>query len=143
MPIIPEFAVVEYLAALPAIQDVVSNRVYEDRLPSTKDFVVNKVPVRRIPQTILIRANGGSSNLCSPILFPDLLFHCYGENLGNAYAVYNAVYAALHGKVNLDIEPAGNQIKLAECTVLGQPFLDQATQWERVLATFSFEMTNV
>lgn len=147
MAITPHTAVRKYLQGLVAITALVGVRVYEGGLPDTRDFIIGGVkgnaPVKTPPKTILIMSSGGPSNLESPIIFPDLNFYCYGENLGRAWDVNNGVRDALHAKTNLDILPAPNRIIVANNTVFGQEFTEQATKWSRVLSTYSFEMTNV
>ena len=139
MPVIPEVAIRQHLQGLTAIEALVEERVYEVQLPTN----VFKT-VKTIPKTILIMSlPGGTATLLSPRIQPNLLIRCYGEDFEQAYDVYLAVYAELHGLTNQAILPEGNIIISGEVATLGQTTMDPMTGWKFVHSTWAFDMTNL
>ena len=90
----------------------------------------------------MIRHSGGTALQASPLIEPDLLIYCYGEDPFEANKVYQAVFFALNGLTNRDIYPSPNTLLNSFFSVLGQPLLDPDMRWDYVLSTLSCMMTN-
>lgn len=138
-PLVPEIAIRRMLQEVTTVTDLTTVAgIYEIRLP-----INTFKTVRTISKTVLIRHSGGTALQASPLIEPDLLIYCYGEDAYEANRVYQAVFAALNGLTNRDIYPSPNTLLNSFFSVLGQPLIDPDTRWDYVLATLSCQMTNV
>lgn len=136
-PLVPEIAIRRLLQEASSVTDLTSTRIYEIRLPIN----IYK-EVRTITKTIVIRHSGGTALQASPLIEPDLLVYCYGEDAYEANRVYQAVFFTLNGLTNRDIYPSPNTLLNSFFSVLGQPLIDPDTRWDYVLSTLSCMMTN-